>query len=97
MELLDVFTDIETPQTSVDVEDVTVQFPLPSTTKAKTSYNKILQALMMPSWPTAYAERYLALDSKYRKNVTKKYQKLIKKAKSVNFQTIYDNPGFCNN
>jgi hypothetical protein len=77
MELLDVFTDIETPQTSEDEEDVPVQFPSPSTTKAKTMYNKILHAPMMPSRPTAYDERYL--DAKYRKNVSKKYKKMMKK------------------
>lgn len=92
MELLDVFTDIETPQTSEDEEDVPVQFPSPSTTKAKTMYNKILHAPMMPSRPTAYDERYL--DAKYRKNVSKKYKKMMKKAKSVDFQSIYDNPRF---
>ena len=75
MELLDVFTDIETPHTSEDEEDVAVQFPSTSATTANTLYNNLLQAPMMPSRPTAYAARYL--DPTYRKNVTKKYKKMI--------------------
>ena len=92
LELLDVFTDIGTPNTSEDEDDeeeeeIVEQDPIVKIFKAA-----LLSASGFPTTICAYLERYQ--DPRYRRNTIKKLKCLKKFVKSVNMDEVMRNPHY---
>jgi len=92
MELLDVFTHIETPPTSDDEDP---ESPILNPPQNGHIYQLLLSMLAVVSTlnrDTAYSELYY--DRNYLKNVNKKLKKMKKNAKKSDFETIYRSAEF---
>lgn len=88
LELLDVFTDVETPDGS-DAEcdsEEPIQLP-PSSREAELLLEKILAAKPHPMRDVEYSELYSYAD--YKRNVAKKMAMMIRLAKRENFEEAY--------
>lgn len=92
MELLDVFTDIETPPTSEDEDpEAPIMYP-PRTAHISQLLLNMLSVVFNLTRETAYTELYD--DRRYVKNVTKKLKRMKKNAKRTDFEAAYRHEGF---
>lgn len=92
MELLDVFTDVDTPSTSDDDDPAMALVHPPRTGQI----GQLLQNMLATSYQLTSDTGYSALykNSKYMKNVKKKLQKMKKNARRCDFEKIYRQRGF---
>jgi hypothetical protein len=87
MEVQDVFADIATPPTSEDEDPEAPLLHPPTTPHILQRLHDMLAAVSTPSRGTSYSDLYS--NSQYVRNVTKKLKKMKKRAKQVDFESVY--------
>ena len=90
LELLDVFTDVQTPTTSEDEDEEEEDIHVERDPIIRLFKEAILSASGFPTRMCAYLERYE--DPIYRRNAVKKLKCLKKFVKSSNMDEILRNP-----